>query len=447
MITEICDDLNSLSYFPGNYETYFDYFQSTYQYTIVNKDQSLLLAKPLSSRLNCLKPRGPSAKRNREVTFENYTIHFVPEMLVKQDFPAALWIQAKILPSVIDRVMQLLRAEELRQTIAKDMKFVTNVHLAPLILDKNLLNYNIEHISTKSSDKDEVVEQCELKNISSILTKLNTDVASKMLNAEYQWDKSEEPVDIERTFDVTALDIENYERFISQKNQPVKVKQPPNVKSNILALTFDKDYIEKKINMLEIHSTNTCPDLADIFKALATAKCDEIVNLERLETLGDSFLKLSISLYINLKYPKFDEGLSTSLKSKLVSNKNLYYLAEKKKLGEYIKFIQLNPKQEWCPPGYYLPPTLSQMINSNVTCNSTLLYLDIPREEQVTGLLSSATDSYIVENCKDNISEEVNPTVVYYAGYQDISDKFVSDAVEALIGAHIQSAGFEGECL
>uniref|UniRef100_A0A7N0UF06 Dicer-like protein 4 n=1 Tax=Kalanchoe fedtschenkoi TaxID=63787 RepID=A0A7N0UF06_KALFE len=69
-----------------------------------------------------------------------------------------------------------------------------------------------------------------------------------------------------------------------------------------------------------------------ILEALTTEKCNERISLERLEVLGDAFLKFSIGRHLFLKYDALDEGGLTRMRSKTVSNSNLYELAIKKNL-------------------------------------------------------------------------------------------------------------------
>lgn len=63
-------------------------------------------------------------------------------------------------------------------------------------------------------------------------------------------------------------------------------------------------------------------------------------NNERLEFLGDSVLGLIVSEYLIKNYSDKDEGHLSKLKSYIVSSKNLYELAKKINLANYIKLSQ-----------------------------------------------------------------------------------------------------------
>jgi len=57
---------------------------------------------------------------------------------------------------------------------------------------------------------------------------------------------------------------------------------------------------------------------------------------ERLEFMGDSVLNLVISEYLYERYPTYDEGKLTKLKSSMVNRKSLQVWAKKLSLGDYI---------------------------------------------------------------------------------------------------------------
>ncbi len=58
---------------------------------------------------------------------------------------------------------------------------------------------------------------------------------------------------------------------------------------------------------------------------------------ERLEFLGDAILDSIVAAYLFEKHPNKSEGELTKLKSKVVSRKNLNYLALKANLQQYVK--------------------------------------------------------------------------------------------------------------
>jgi len=61
---------------------------------------------------------------------------------------------------------------------------------------------------------------------------------------------------------------------------------------------------------------------------------------ERLEFLGDAVLKLIVSDFLFKRFPKSNEGDLTKIRAKIVSDKNLFVIAQKLNLGDYILFSQ-----------------------------------------------------------------------------------------------------------
>lgn len=64
---------------------------------------------------------------------------------------------------------------------------------------------------------------------------------------------------------------------------------------------------------------------------------EKLESNERLEFLGDSILSFVVSEYLFNKYPQFDEGILTNLRSLLVNTKNLASLSKELDLGSLLK--------------------------------------------------------------------------------------------------------------
>lgn len=72
-------------------------------------------------------------------------------------------------------------------------------------------------------------------------------------------------------------------------------------------------------------------------QAVTAASADDIWNLERLETLGDSFLKFAVSYILYYRFPDLPEGKLTQVKGQILGNRNLFYCAKAKNLASYLK--------------------------------------------------------------------------------------------------------------
>ncbi|XP_042002405.1 dicer-like protein 4 isoform X1 [Salvia splendens] len=80
-----------------------------------------------------------------------------------------------------------------------------------------------------------------------------------------------------------------------------------------------------------------------ILEAITSEGCNENFSLERLEILGDAFLKFAVGRYLFLKHDALDEGQLTRKRSKLTNNHNLFKLAKLKNLQVYIRDQTLEP--------------------------------------------------------------------------------------------------------
>ena len=178
----------------------------------------------------------------------------------------------------------------------------------------------------------------------------------------------------------------------------------------------------------ELFSNNdvchTMPESALILQAVTTAHATDIFNLERLEMLGDAFLKLAVSLYLYTTFEDKDEGKLTKRKIKQISNLALFRAAERRGLSPYVHDKQF-ARGMWCPPG----------------CRVSQSYKGTAKE-------AAAVDAMEVDEVDDPASDDHQTTaadrVRQECSTQCLSDKAVADSVEALIGAYLISCGYQG---
>lgn len=64
---------------------------------------------------------------------------------------------------------------------------------------------------------------------------------------------------------------------------------------------------------------------------------EKVSSNERLEFLGDSIISFVVSDYLYKKYPLFDEGILTNIRSLLVNTKSLAQIAKNLDFGKYLK--------------------------------------------------------------------------------------------------------------
>lgn len=152
-----------------------------------------------------------------------------------------------------------------------------------------------------------------------------------------------------------------------------------------------------------------------ILEALTTLRCCENFSMERLELLGDSVLKYTVSCHLFLKYPKKHEGQLSALRSKAVCNANLHKLGSSHKLQGYIRDSPFDPRR-WIAPG--------QQSIRPVPCLCGVDTLEVPLDRK----FQTEDTKIVVGKCCDK-------------GHRWMGSKTVADCVEALIGAYYVDGG------
>ena len=161
------------------------------------------------------------------------------------------------------------------------------------------------------------------------------------------------------------------------------------------------------------------PDSSLVLQAITTTHSGDAFNLERLEMLGDSFLKLAVSIHLFCAYSDKDEGKMTRRRTNQISNLALYRAAAKKSMGEYLQNTQL-ARDVWCPTG----------------CQ----FGDVP-PNRTTGSPPMEVDSWdTVEAMEVDETSEMRQK----CNTQKIADKSIADSIEGLIGAYLISCGYLG---
>lgn len=110
-----------------------------------------------------------------------------------------------------------------------------------------------------------------------------------------------------------------------------------------------------------------------ILQALTMSNANDGLNLERLETIGDSFLKYAITSYLFCTFENIHEGKLSHLRSKQVSNVHLYRLGRRRGLGGVMVATKFEPHDNWLPPGYHIPKELDKAFQSKSSQKSTFV--------------------------------------------------------------------------
>ncbi|KAH9654546.1 Dicer-like protein 4 [Citrus sinensis] len=150
-----------------------------------------------------------------------------------------------------------------------------------------------------------------------------------------------------------------------------------------------------------------------LLKALTTEKCQERFSLERLEILGDAFLKYAVGRHLFLLHDTVDEGELTRRRSNAVNNSNLLKLAARNNLQVYIRDQPFDP------------------------CQFFALGRRCPR------ICSKETERTIHSQYDGRAPDDLNAEVRCSKGHHWLHKKTIADVVEALVGAFIDDSGFK----
>ncbi|TXG60793.1 hypothetical protein EZV62_012156 [Acer yangbiense] len=145
-----------------------------------------------------------------------------------------------------------------------------------------------------------------------------------------------------------------------------------------------------------------------VLEALTTEKCQERFSLERLEILGDAFLKYAVGRHFFLLHDTLDEGELTRKRSNAVNNSNLFKLAIRSNVQVFIRDQPFDPCQ----------------------------FFALGRRCPV--ICSKETKGAIHSQCTTDASE-----VRCSKGHHWLQRKTIADVVEALVGAFIVDSGFK----
>lgn len=179
--------------------------------------------------------------------------------------------------------------------------------------------------------------------------------ASSIDTLSCPWADYEEPHDLNRDLDnVFPVDVQYFNRFVNENQPAINIEQIMNFNPTIMVPPIDTTKLtddNQRIDLLLIKSNTVSegPQQRDLLAALTCSSSADVFNGERLEVLGDSFLKFSASVFLVKNHPEWHEGFLTSCKCRMVSNRNLLYLGQKL-VGGKLKVLPFDPRLTWTPP-------------------------------------------------------------------------------------------------
>ena len=197
-----------------------------------------------------------------------------------------------------------------------------------------------------------------------------------------------------------------------------------------LKFNFNLDYDHDD----DDHEFDTGPGPALLLQALTLSNANDGFNLERLETIGDSFLKKAITVYLFSIYSNTNEGKLSYLRSKQVSNYNLYKLGKRRNIHELIHASKFEPFDTWLPIHY------DAVYSSNLSFDdlfAAAFHKLAAKNSAASNPESSATQQ--PQKQQPGVKSQ-HSTFDKYKMHL-VSDKSIADSVEAIIGAYLIKSG------
>ncbi|KAK4023845.1 hypothetical protein OUZ56_009240 [Daphnia magna] len=396
-VNTIRRDLTPLSPFPNKaFPTYLDYYRDRYCIQIRNLQQSLLeVTKESLNSFNFLTPKYVNRKGAAEKdTKLRGVIHFIPELCHVHRFPASMWRQSVWIPSIFYRLNSLLLADELRIEIQNETGLGHELSFLqsgvpcwePLEIKVNSSVDVAKRIANDSGSKIQLVKEDVFGN--------KNGFSQNPLTLS---DAIEDQMDLKHS-------LWNVDLFFSETNKSsTKVEK---LKSKTNDYVNGEDHFAPTVEVQNVHfddvvtKTFTGPSPGELLQSLTTSVANAGFNLERLEVIGDSILKLATSIHIYCKSPShFHEGKMTHLRMKQVCNANLFKLGKSKSIPRFMVATKFLPKENWLSPCYF------------------------------------------PNNVDSDVESLVKPNVKLW---QRIRKKTIADSVEALFGLYLTLHGIKG---
>lgn len=455
-VIRFIDDLTPKSEFPGEgYETYQQYYEQKWDKKIVCQNQNLVEVKGINKNLNIFFPGGGVSGKKKSYDRNYNTENFIPEICHNYKIPADYWLKATFLPSIFHRIHYLLLAEELRQRLKDEGIGNGSYNEQNLILDVDYGDYdNREKLINLLSDRDIKIDEEYLKKLLEILAEAQANKTSGILNERVNsklllyFDKTKLPIDIDRNWlTMKECDIDHYYKFLNEhvnfsKSIPnLKRKHVQNSTALMNQMTITDSIDRSKIKLLNINEYSQTIQQKDLIKVLTTSKAGDVFDMERLEVLGDAFLKFSVSLYLFKKHADWHEGYLTTLKGRIVSNRNLFYIGNDFGLSGMIKSLQFDAKSSLCPASK-LPDDYHTKFKNNKELLECLFNVskEPTRNEVFSGEITIPIDGQS-HSVDENDDEKTDSGMLTYINVHRVGDKIIADAVEALIGVVVDSLG------
>ena len=187
------------------------------------------------------------------------------------------------------------------------------------------------------------------------------------------------------------------------------------------------------------------PGNALLLQAVTLKSATDSIDNERLETLGDSFLKLATSVFLYCERPNAYEGRLTSARMRRIGNLNLFRLAKRRHMMGKIVSKRFQPMGGWVPPCFtFSGPTGTHVRGGSKRVKQEGCSQGVKPEGCSEGVKpEGCSEGVKPEGCSQGVkADELLDSERQYV-YHRVTDKGAADFAESLIGAYMVAGGIE----
>jgi endoribonuclease Dicer len=285
----------------------------------------------------------------------------VPEFCFVHPLPCSVWKQVIWLPSILHRLNGLLVAEELRIRINKETKI--GVEFLPGGVNVSTvwhpLTIRWKKLYPSKNDASTADPRLLLPTFKpQMLLDLDSEMLSDLdmiWNIDYSTDRNSDSqkslvLNGSPRLSSASGQLDDSIDLISFVNDN-PVNPPSNWNERTKNISFDI------VSHNALSKFGPSPSL--VLEALTLTKSNDGFDMERLETIGDSLLKLVIGIYVygQTGSKHFDEGRLSHMRMQQINNKHLFKLGQQKNLGQLISGQSFDLILNFLPPGFQAPVT------------------------------------------------------------------------------------------
>lgn len=158
---------------------------------------------------------------------------------------------------------------------------------------------------------------------------------------------------------------------------------------------------------------------------------------ERLEFLGDSILSFIVSEYLYKKYPNFDEGTLTNIRSLLVNTKTLALLAKELNFGGFLLLSKGEEESKGRENSSLLENSLEAFIGA-LYLDQGLALVSKFLEERLLSKSASLVEKKEFKDAKSLLQEKVQAKKYSSPLYRVIKESGPAHAKIFTIGVYVQ---------